>query len=211
MARGKEIVALDGKKVNLTDLKQALEARSLFGQEKSVVVENLISLKHKSIKTKKQPGDIFDYLKSLPGDVDLVLWEGKKIDGRQLIRFKNAKIQLFKTPAIIFKFLESIRPGNARLMLNLLGSCLKTEPAELVFYMTVRQLRMLLLVKDLGKKGAPRLAPWQHIRLTSQANCFTMDKLLKVYKELLKIDWQQKTGRAPFDLRKSLELLLVDL
>ena len=207
MAREKEVLVFDGKKVNLTDLKQALEAQSLFGQEKLVVIENLIS------KNKKQKTDnrILNYLKALPADTDLILWEGKKIDGRVLSPFKNAKAQLFKTPAIIFKFLESLRPGNQRMMLSLLENCAKTEPIELIFHMIVRQFRQLLLVKDLGKEGISRIAPWQYAKLTNQANCFTLDKLLKIYKKLLEIDWQQKTGQTVFDLKRAIELLLIDL
>ena len=216
MAKEKEVVVLDGKKISLTDLKQALEARSLFGQEKLVVIENLIiSKKQKNLPAGRQAQEqtrrIFDYLKSFPNDIDLILWEGKKIDGRVLTPFKNAKVQLFKTPAIIFKFLESISPGNAKIMLNLLNTCSEAQPIEQIFYMIIRQFRQLLLIKDLGKNGAPRLAPWQYSRLTNQANCSTLNKLLKIYKELLKIDYQQKTGQSAFDLKRTIELLLVSL
>lgn len=225
MAREKEVLVFDGKKVNLTDLKQALEARSLFGQEKLVVIENLISKNKehrpkastigRSASGRDRPLDeknrILNYLKALPADTDLILWEGKKIDGRVFSPFKNAKVQLFKTPAIIFKFLESIRPGNQKMMLSLLENCAKTEPIELIFYMIVRQFRQLLLVKDLGKKGVTRLASWQYSRLTNQADCFTLDKLLKIYKKLLEIDWQQKTGQTAFDLKRAIELLLINL
>jgi len=203
-AKNKEIVSLDGKKTSLTDLKQALEARSLFGQEKLVMVENLIATRN----TQQATGQIFDYLKSLSSDTDLILWEKKQIDGRVLSRFKNAKIQLFKTPAIIFKFLESIRPANQKITLSLLEDCAKTEPIELIFYMIVRQIRLLLLVKDLGKKGV-HLAPWQYYQLTKQADYFTMEKLKKIYRDLLKVDFKQKTGQLPFDLGKVIELLLV--
>ncbi|MBL7159044.1 hypothetical protein ISS85_01055 [Candidatus Microgenomates bacterium] len=209
-AEKKEVISFDGKKVTLTDLKQALEARSLFGQEKLAIVENLISLKYSSIKTQEQVKRTFDYLKALPSNTELILWEKKKIDGRRLISFKNAKIQLFQTPAIIFKFLESIQPNNQESMLSLFENCAKTGPVELIFYMIVRQFRLLLLVKDLGKEGV-RMAPWQYARLTNQANCFTLEKLLKIYKKLLKIDYQQKTGQLVFDLKKTIELLLVNL
>jgi len=210
MARDKEIIVFDGKKVSLTDLKQALEARSLFGQEKLVIVENLISTKQKN-QTTKQSNNILRYLKNLSPNVDLILWERKKIDGRVLTPFKNARVQLLKTPAAIFKFLESIQPDNQRLMLSLLENCTKTDPIELIFYMIIRQFRQLLLVKDLGKKGVSRMAPWQYAKLTNQGNCFTLDKLLKIYKELLKIDYQQKTGQAAFDLKRTVELFLINL
>ena len=207
MSSDKEVLVLDGKRVSLAELKQALEAKSLFGQEKLVVVENLISENRKQ----KTENRIFEYLKRLPSFTNLVLWERKKIDGRALSQFKNARIQLFKTPAIIFKFLESIRPGNTKAMLTLLESCLKKEPIELVFYMVVRQFRLLLLVKDLGEEGVPQLANWQYRRLTNQAGYFTIEKLLKIYKKFLKIDFEQKTGQAAFDLKKTLELLLVGI
>ena len=209
-AEKKEVISFDGKKVTLTDLKQALEARSLFGQEKLVIVENLISNKKKQTTKNKKQNKVFEYLKNLEFDVDLILWEKKKVDGRTLTPFKNAKVQLFQTPAIIFKFLESIQPDNQESMLSLFGNCVKTGPVELIFYMIVRQFRLLILVKDLGKEGV-RMAPWQYAKLTNQANWFTLEKLLKIYKKLLQVDLEQKTGQSAFDLKKATELLLINL
>ena len=94
-----EVVKLDGKKTNLTQIQQALESQSLFGSERIVIIEGLLSSPVGKGKSK-----LVDYLKY--GDFpNLILWEGKKID--RLTSFKTAQIQVFKLPSTIFKFLDS--------------------------------------------------------------------------------------------------------
>ena len=69
-AHDKEIVRLG--EISLTDVKQALEATSLFSQDKLVVIENLLG-------GKKKNNDVWEYLKKGEYDCDLVLWESKKM------------------------------------------------------------------------------------------------------------------------------------
>ena len=54
--KDKEIIRLDGEKINLNDVIQALEASSLFGLEKLVITENLFSRRQS-----KQKKDIIDF------------------------------------------------------------------------------------------------------------------------------------------------------
>jgi len=203
-AKGKEVLVLSGKEVDLTILKQALEARSLFGQEKLVVIENLLSR-----TTDKK---ILNYLKEIPREVNLILWEGKEMTKSTLSLLCPPAIpRLFKPSQFLFKFLESIRPGNTKATIYLFSETLKNEEPELIFYMLIRQVRNLLLVKDLGRKGISEMADWQKTRLQGQADKFTLEELLKIYQQFLKIDYEQKTGIASFDLRKTLDIFLTSI
>lgn len=203
-AKKKETLVLNGKEVDLTTLKQSLEARSLFGQEKLVIIENLLS--------QKQDKKILKYLKEVQLEVDLILWEKKEI-GKTILSLlcPPATPRLFKPSQFLFKFLESVKPGNHKIMLYLLTESLKNEEPELIFYMLVRQFRNLLLIKDLGRKGVSEMADWQKSRLEGQAKNFELSKLISIYKQLLQIDYQQKTGQNVFNLVKTLELFLVNL
>jgi len=200
-----ETIRLEGEKINLTQLKQALETQSLFGQEKLVVVENLFSR-----PTSKAKENFLHYIKENKPP-NLVVWERKTIDGRVLVSFKFAQIEKFVVPAIIFKFLDSLSPQNKKNSLFLMHQCLKKDAPEMVFYMLSRQIRNLIIAADLGEKGLERMAPWQKGKFIRQAKNFSLQQLLNFYKKLSEIDWQQKTGRATIPLASQLDLLLASL
>lgn len=112
--KGLEIIELLGKKTNLTELKQALESASLFLKDRLVVIENLFSL-----PKSKNKQDLTDYLKSTETKNNLLIWEGKQIDGRVLRSFSSARIKNIKLPAVIFKFLDSLNPPQPKTSPNL--------------------------------------------------------------------------------------------
>ena len=207
-----EIISLLGKSLELSSLVQALESNSLFGKKKLVVIENLFSLPKSRTKDK-----VLTYLKNQSTisnqqlTIKLVIWEEKQIDGRLLKSFSKAKVKSFKLPTVIFKFLDFLEPNNPKSTLSLFHQILKTENPEMVFYMVARRVRELIIAKDLGKVGLTKCAPWQQSRLLSQANKFSLEELLKIHRDLLKIDWQVKTGRTGLSLETLLDLLIADL
>ena len=143
--------------------------------------------------------------------INFIIWEAKAIDGRSLKSFsKDWQILLFKTPTVIFKFLDSIRPKNQKETLTLLRSSIKTDSPEMVFYMLASRIRQLIIASDLGKEGL-KGASWQIGKLMSQAKKFSLEKLAKIYKQLLEIDIDIKTGRSLMLLDWHLDVLLVDL
>ena len=120
----------------------------------------------------------------------------------------------FKPEQLVFKFLDSLRPGNVQESLLLLAKILKTDEPEIVIYMIIKRFRLFILVKDKITSGTDdlnKLASWQIANLTKQANYFTLRSLVEIYHRLLKTDVEQKTGKASFNLKKSLELFLTNL
>jgi DNA polymerase III delta subunit len=201
-----EIITLDGGKLELTELKQALESASLLGKDRLVVIENLLS----ATKSKRKE-EAINYLSQEGKKTPLILWEPKEIGKLGLKKLASkAKINLFKIPPLIFKFLDSLSPQDKKNSLKLLHQCLRADSPEIVFYMICRQIRLLIIARDLGKKGLP-LAPWQQAKFLSQAQKFNLDQLLKIQQRLLKIDYEQKTGRAALPLASQLDLLIADL
>ncbi|TSC54011.1 MAG: Uncharacterized protein LiPW16_201 [Microgenomates group bacterium LiPW_16] len=207
--KDKEILILDGKKIGLTEVKQALETSSMFTVSRLVIIENLLSGRKDSNQQ-----EILAYLgKNLPR-FDLILWEKEEVSKSLLARVSPAKVLLFKPEPVLFKFLESIRPDNKSQALKLLEQSFKRESPEIIFYMLVRQFRFLLLLKDgvtSGVEELDRLASWQKERLARQAKHFSLEQLVEIYQKLLEIDYQQKTGQAAFNLTKTLELFLTNL
>ncbi len=202
----KEIIQLDGFKMNLNQLIQALEASSLFGQEKLVIIENLFS-RQKS----QEKENLIQYFKKESITPDLILWEKKEIPGTTARWLpKDWQYQVFKTPVVIFKFLDSFKSHNQKQMLTLLHQCIRADSAEMVFYMLARRIRELIIAFDLGKPGL-KGAPWQIGKLVHQAKNFTLEQLKEVYARLLNIDIDIKTGRSFMPLDWHLDLLMVNL
>jgi len=203
-----EIISLDGKKLDLTGLKQALESASMFKNGRLVVIENFLASKNKNQE------EIIKYLADEPPGAELVLWEGVSFEGRRLLKLKGARVLEFKPEPVFFRFLDSIRPNNTKEMLTLLLQSKRVEQPEIIFYMLIRQFRLLLLIKDgvfSGIEEIDRLAPWQKQKLERQARYFSLEQLVDIYHQLFKIDCQQKTGENTFDLAKTLEFFVAKL
>lgn len=204
-AKNKDVRRLDGKILDEISLVQALESLALFGGDTLIIIENLLATIGKKSKATDKLTAI---LRS--SDVDIVLWEPKEV-GKTAIEAlgKKGAVQLFKTPVIIFQFLDGLRPGNTRPSLLLFSECLISNPPEVIFTLLVRRVRQLIMVKD--NVSPAGLADWQRTRLTSQAKLFTMEKLLAMYKDLADTEYRIKTGTTPFTFSQHLEQFLIDI
>ena len=202
-AFAKEIIVLDGNKLDKTALIESLEAKSLFQNDRLIVIESLFSS-----RKKLDFGDLLS--KNLMEDI--IIWEPKEISKTTVGKLpKNTFTKLFKFEKTLFKLLESFRPNNINMTLTLFNDCLKSENPELIFFMMIRQFRNLLIAKDSEGHSNSEISGWQLSRLTSQAGYFTMIELINKYKKLLEIDIGQKTGSSVFDLKKNIELFIVNL
>lgn len=190
--KGKEIIDLENP--TETDLQQAIESKSLFSNEKIVLISRLARPEN------------FAKIINL-SEIPVYLFIEKNLSQKQLSLFPKSQIFQFKPKAIIFEFLDSIHPGNQKTML-LNFNKLADEP-ELIFYMLIRQFRNLILVKD--GSWTSEITPWQKNKYINQANYFTLEKLLDIYKTLEKIDYENKTGQSPLELSKTLELFLLKI
>lgn len=206
----KEVFVVDGKEANLTDLIQSFEAQSLFAKDRLVVVDNLIS----SLKSKDRKESIMGYLLKGAFSADAVLWEGSSV-GRSLLKLskqKHVRVEQFKTPQVIFKLVESFFPGNKRQVFSYFEQAAEKEPVEFVFAMLVRQIRLLLgIFYSAPISELQKMASWQKSRLHSQVRHFSHDTLHTLYKELLTIDYQIKTGRSALPLTNRIERIIMKL
>lgn len=184
-----EVIQLDGKKIDLNQLIQSTTSHSLFGGEKIVVIENLLSRPKSTLQK-----EIFNWLKKYKDETDLIFWEGKSI-GKVAQRNLPVKttVKEFKTPALIFKLVEQISPDQKPQALQTLEQLLKNTPAEFIFAMIIRQIRFLILISQ-GKTITG--APWMIGKLKKQASFFNKENLLECYHRLYQIDKSVKTGHS---------------
>lgn len=208
-AKNIEGITLNGPKLTLTDFIQALESKSLFSQDRLVILENLLS--GKKSKEKEQ---ILQYLQDEKVLVTLILWEDGEISRSTLRLFPQAEISIFKLDPFLFRFIDALKPDNAEILIKLFRQSIIQEDVNFIFYMLVRHFRLLLFLKTGERKGleeVDRLADWQKTKLIKQAQLFDQNKLLNVYRQLLEIDYREKTGLAPYPLTQTLELFLSNL
>lgn len=199
-----EIISLDGKKVALTEILQALETATFDGTARLVVLENLLSGKIKH-------DDIIGYLLKNDFKNDLVIWEEKENKSKDLQNLsRKAQVIQLNLSTLLFKFMDNLLPASSNI-LPLYNELIEKESAELIFFMLKRHLRSLLLSR-FSQPAKPmdfsQLLPWQLAKLTKQASLFDQTKLKILYKDLLKIEYEVKAGLTGMELDHKLRLFL---
>lgn len=208
--KSKYPVILDGGKLTLSDLMQSLEGGSLFNDERDIFIENFFSAK----KTNTSFKDIAVYIDKQGAEANIFFWENSELSKTELSTFKKTTTKLFKIPQNLFGFLDNVTPGNTG-SVKQFHELLNQTAEELIFFMLVRQFRLLLAVSDLEAKNPidelKRLAPWQTGKLKNQAKLFGPEKLIIIYRRLYEIDSAYKSGKLPATLTQTIDFLLVDL
>lgn len=193
---GATIVRLDGSTLQLKDLQDQLGSVSLFGDERVCVIEKLWSQKSPTRKTA--------IIKEIcRWSAPCILWHDKTISAAQLKPFitAGAEIVTFKSSPLVFKTMELFGIQDKKKLLTSVQQSIQSDSAEFVFIMCIRQIRMLLLAKC----GQPIAgAPFVAAKARSQAQRFTLEKLLDLHHQLVIMDRQLKTSTAVFDLEQFL-------
>jgi hypothetical protein len=216
-----EAVLLPIEQINLTDLTQIFEGGGLFGETKYVFIEQFLT-KLKKIQNYKE---IVNYLENNSSENTIVIWEQKELDRSLLKVFKNANIKLFNFPQTLFQLLDALRPNNGKLLLSLFHMTIKNAETEMVFFMLIRQFRLLLGVcqtdstmQDESEMSGgnqidelKRLAPWQKSKLEKQASLFEQAHLLNLYSKLFIIESGQKTGGLTSTLVSTIDFFLLEV
>lgn len=200
-----DVRVMEGKSLDITALHQALTPMSFLAGNVCVIIENFFSKANK--KSKNFPV-IIDILKSAADSNDIILWEQAEVSKTHISGLgTGVHVQMFKLPASIFYLLDSMKPGNKVVALRFLSQTLATEQPELVLALLARRVRQLLIVGSGSSVSA--LADWQRARLTAQAGFFTIEKLRAIYRELLSIEYSQKSGTSPLQLPLMLEQWII--
>lgn len=201
-----EVREVDGKKLDETNLIQALESQSLFGERVFVIIERFLTYANK--RTKAFTATLVR-IQEAAKENDIILYEEKPLDTSLVTKLTGAQVFGFTTPVTMFQFLDSLRPGNAKASLTLLTQTLQSEPAEIIYFLLVRRVRELLQLS--GGHMPLGMQSWQASRLTSQVRHFTMKQLVDMHEHLLNIDISIKNGSTPFPLAQLLEQFIIQI
>ena len=137
----------------------------------------------------------------------------------QVITEENVKqLTSYAREANIFALVDAILEGRTSQAQQLLHRLLRdgASPAYILTMIT-RQLRLIVMAKDLGRKksqpGIPdsleMVSDFSLDKAIRQAKAFTLERIKKAYNKLLETDVSIKTGKYDGDL--ALDLLVVEL
>ena len=171
-------------------------SQSLFGKEKLVVVKGISILTPRDFKWLKQ--------KSASFEGNVVIYNEGRLPIIKLSKFtKQAKIEEFKLPRLIFNFLDSFFPGNCANCLKILKKLITDENKEFVLALLGRHLKDLYLTKISANLSYPS---WRIGKLKRQASNFDLIKLKQIIFLLAEEDVKSKTSQS--NLKDSLDFLI---
>lgn len=200
---GREVRTLAGDKLPAKDLAEALGTASLFAQE-TLVIENLLT------RLRSKEKDLcLDLISHYHGPKQVILWEKKTVTKLALSKLgKDQKVSESKTPQLLFTFLDSLYPGNAKRALSLLSTLAQSTQDILIFTLLARRAGDLLLAQSGSQLS---FSPWQLTKLKTQAKLWSEDALIALHDRLIEIDERVKTGQTKLSYLEQLDILLVSL
>lgn len=202
-------ILMEGEGLSYDQIFQTLENKTIFDSKITLAIENFFSKnKSNSIEFKK----IIEYLNS-DQNLEIIFWESTEISKTNQTILKNSTVKAFSYPQVLFQFLDSLKPGNGEYLIKLAHELGKNMEIELIFFMIVRQFRLMISQLESGAKieEAKRLQSWQAAKFSKQSAAFRKEKLLKLYNQLFEIDLAQKTGKLPYSIDKSIDIFLLGL
>ena len=202
ITKEKNLVRHDGAKLTPEQLTLDLQPTTLLGSNNLLLIENLFS--RKDLTGKKALLNLLNANR----DIDVVLWEGKPVAKTDLALLPKAQAKEFILRPRVFAFLDSLgKPAPA--VLTAFHQALEQDPVEKLMATLATRLRQLLIAQvdpdHLSAQGFYRS------KLIGQSHQFSKVKLEKLLRQLLSLDFAQKTGQTTLPPQAQLELLLTEL
>lgn len=204
-AHNQRIETLGAESLDRATLEAALLAENLFGEDKLLIIEGVFSLP----KSKKKD-ELIDLITS--ASIDVALWEKKSISKTDQKKLSpQSTITEYKISQKLWQFLDQLSPSTTSktTLLKNLHESVEQESAEFVFVMMIRQIRLLIQVKE--KDPTLKLAPFMQGKLERQAKSFTLQQLLAIHHQLYLLDQQHKQSASPLSFAAELDLLVINL
>lgn len=107
---------------------------------------------------------------------------------------KDTKVEEYKLPVYVWKFLDSFYPGNAKVALAVFNDASKQDAPEFLFAMLARHLRDIYLLKL--NEDTPAIQPWKATKLKNQLRYFANGDLERIIELLAKADIKTKTSKS---------------
>jgi hypothetical protein len=136
--------------------------------------------------------------------IHLLDWE-EGVAAREVKLAGIAQMKEFKPSNNVFQLLDACVPKNHIQFLSILNKITNVKNEMLIYILLQRHVRSLVLTATTGSPG--QVAPWARAKLISQSKQWGSDPLIGFYSKLLDIDTSLKSGRNPYGIKKSLDIL----
>lgn len=178
----------DSKNFKFEIIFQFLATKELFATQKILILENFFALSPALkqtltplLATNKNP---------------ILLWEAKTLSQSQLKTFPTAKSFAFPVNRELFRFFDHLKPQTPSVLTEFTALC-QQEPIELILFFLKKHLRLLIMACHPTSSTIQKLPSWKKAKLTSQAKLFPKVFLKLMYKKLIVLELQHKTGTHP--------------
>src|SRR3989344_1510455 len=183
-SRSWEIIRISNASQNIPE---ALVSTSLFEEEKFVVIDNANLINKSAANWLKKKGPELN--------LTLIIYNQGILSQTFLKQLpKIDKVEEFKLPKLIWSFLDSCYPGNAKNALLLLHEITKNDPVEFVFSLLAKQMRDLYWVK-VDAKSIP-YPSWRVEKLKRQSHKFPEGSIEGLIDSLAQADITSKTSQG---------------
>ncbi len=117
----------------------------------------------------------------------------------------------------VFDFVDALSTGQCRQAQHILHRLLEEDDPLAVWGMIIRQFRLLLLTREILEEGGGQSQVQKELllhefvaqKMTAQARLLAINDLESIYRTLLKIDEDAKTGQMPLEV--ALDMLIAQL
>ena len=157
------------------------------------------------IKKSKRSKLLKDLLEIIILDKTITVITYEDYTKRELF-FKDVAIKEFAIKESVFMLLDSLSPGNKKLVLTSFITITQTQDVHIVFSLLYKHVRALLLAKKLIFDE--KIQPWQIGKIKKQSSLWEEKKLMRFLEGLIVIEKREKTGSSPLTMEENLVILL---
>ena len=200
----------DTHKVRLTDkdklevFLEAVYAEDLFETNKLVVCQNWLSTKKIKLKS----------LEKIPQNRIVIFWEESKLTSLPTEKAKTGiQTKEFKPNAAVFWFLDSLSPDFLKSVRYL--PQISSDKKNLLIWNLLLRVSLLIAAKSqVGREKSQaffkrNIQEWQWDKITRQSDLFSLNKLIGLYRALLRLDYALKNGVSGIDEKSLVTILLL--
>lgn len=137
----------------------------------------------------------------------LVYHKGKLAAGLIKKLPKDSRVEEFKLPVILFKFLDSLTANNRERIYTLFGEVADRENLEFILVMMGRHFRDLYWANT--KSSSLPYPQWRVDKLERSASQLSTGVLEKIINQMAEIDYKNKT--SDYNLRLGIEMVILPL
>jgi len=200
----------DIPKVQLTDkdrielFQEAVYAEDLFETEKLVICRNWISSKKIKLNS----------LSEIPKNRTVIFLEDTKLTvGQKVKRPSDWQIKEFKLQSTIFWFLDSLSPDFSK-SARYLPQIAPDKKNLLVWNLLFRVSLLIAAKYRAGREESQdfferNILDWQWDKIQRQADLFSLNKLIGLYRGLLRLDYTIKNSLSAIDEKSLVTVLLL--